>query len=400
MTSNLKPETPDGVVDAVAWAAAEETPLEVVGAGSRRGIGRPVQAEYTLNLSALTGVTLYEPEELVLSAMAGTPIAEIESLLAENGQELAFEPLDHGALSGGAERAGTIGGVLASNACGPRRLKAGAARDHVLGVKAVSGRGELFKSGGRVVKNVTGYDLSKGLAGSWGTLAVATELTFKVLPRAETQQTVVLSGLDDRAAVSAMCAAMGSPWEVSSAAHLPTGTASTSFNTSGNAVTLLRVEGFGPSVDYRSGKLVEQLKSYGDLEIADADASNDVWAAIRDVAPLKSDKPLWRISVAPMSGPEMVGALQTIDADYFYDWSGGLIWLQSEDKQNSHADEIRKAVAHVGGHATLMRGSPALRSSIEPFQPQEPALAALSRRLKEQFDPKGVLNPGRMAAGA
>ena len=400
MTSNLKPETPEAVVDAVAWSAAEETPLEVVGAGSRRGIGRPVQAEYTLNLSALTGVTLYEPEELVLSAMAGTPIAEIESLLAENGQELAFEPLDHGALSGGAERAGTIGGVLASNACGPRRLKAGAARDHVLGVTAVSGRGELFKSGGRVVKNVTGYDLSKGLAGSWGTLAVATELTFKVLPRAETQQTVVLSGLDDRAAVSAMCAAMGSPWEVSSAAHLPTGIASASINKNGDAITLLRVEGFGPSVDYRSEKLVEQLKSYGDLEIADAEASDSVWAAIRDVAPLKNDKPLWRISVAPMSGPEMVGALQTIDADYYYDWSGGLIWLQSEDERNGHGEEIRKAVAQFGGHATLMRGSPALRSSIEPFQPQAPELAALSRRLKEQFDPKGVLNPGRMAAGA
>lgn len=399
MTTRFKPETPEAVVETVAWAAAEETPLEIVGLGSKRGIGRPVRTEHTLDLSALSGVTLYEPEELVLSARAGTPIAEVEALLVENGQELAFEPMNYGSLFGESAATGTIGGILSANVSGPRRIKAGAARDHVLGVTAVSGRGELFKSGGRVVKNVTGYDLSKGLAGSWGTLAVATDVTFKVLPRAETQLTVVLDGLDDRSAVGAMCAAMGSPWEVSSAAHLPADIASFVVDRNGRGVTLLRVEGFGPSVSYRSERLVGMLKDHGDIEIADAETSDTVWAAIRDATPLKGEKPLWRISVAPTAGPDVTAALQDVDGAYFYDWSGGLIWLQSGDEGIGHADQIRDAVRRVGGHATLVRGSPALRSSVEPFQPQEAALAALTRRLKDNFDPKGILNPGRMAAG-
>src|SRR5829696_8465816 len=204
MTSTLRPASPQDVLNAVVWAAAEETPLEIVGHGSKRGVGRPVQAEWTLDLSGVTGITLYEPDELVLSARAGTPLAEIEALLAAHGQQLDFEPMDYGPIFGAESGRGTIGGTLASNLSGPRRLKAGAARDHILGVRAVSGRGEAFKSGGRVVKNVTGYDLSKGLAGSWGTLAVVTELTFKVLPRPESAATLVIAGLDDYAAIAAL----------------------------------------------------------------------------------------------------------------------------------------------------------------------------------------------------
>src|SRR5687767_3416806 len=221
MAETFKPANADEVRDVVAWAAAEERPLEIIGHGSKRGVGRPVQAEHTLDLSGLAGITLYEPEELVLSACAGTPLREIELLLKQRGQMLAFEPMDFGPLFGRARGRGTIGGVLAANASGPRRLKAGAARDHVLGIHAVSGRGEAFKSGGRVVKNVTGYDLSKGLAGSWGTLAVVTDVTFKVLPRPEAVATLVIAGLDDARAVTTLCEAMGTPWEISGAAHLP-----------------------------------------------------------------------------------------------------------------------------------------------------------------------------------
>jgi glycolate oxidase FAD binding subunit len=189
--TTFTPATAEETLNIVRWAAGEETPLEIVGHGSKRGIGRPSQAEHVLDLSQLSGVTLYEPEELVLSARAGTPLAEIEALLERHNQQLAFEPMDYGPLLGGEPGRGTIGGVLGANLSGPRRIKAGAARDHVLGVNAVSGRGEAFKSGGRVVKNVTGYDLSKGLAGSWGTLAVVTDVTFKVLPAAETERTLV-----------------------------------------------------------------------------------------------------------------------------------------------------------------------------------------------------------------
>ena len=209
LAPNAPPMTPETVQQTIQTALENQTPLEILGHGSKRRIGPPVATNNILDLSALTGILLYEPEELVLSALAGTPIAEVESLLTSKGQQLAFEPMDYGPLLGGQAGRGTIGGVLATNCSGPRRLKAGAARDHILGVEAVSGRGELFKSGGRVMKNVTGYDLSKGLAGSWGTLAVLTKVTFKVLPAAETEQTLVLRGLDDAQGSAAMATRHG-----------------------------------------------------------------------------------------------------------------------------------------------------------------------------------------------
>jgi glycolate oxidase FAD binding subunit len=366
-----------------------------------------VQAEYGLDLSALTGVTLYEPEELVLSARAGTPMAEIERLLRDNNQALAFEPMDYGPLFGAARGRGTLGGTLAANSSGPRRIKAGAARDHVLGIKAVSGRGEAFKSGGRVVKNVTGYDLSKGLAGSWGTLAVVTEATFKVLPRPETVATLVIAGLDDRRAVATLCQAMGTPWEVSGAAHLPEAVVAevpdAAFAAGGQAATLLRLEGIEPSVAYRAEKLKELFAPLGGMALLGTPASDALWRAIRDAEMFEATThPVWRVSVAPSTGPSVVAALaigHTIR--HFYDWSGGLIWIEAPDAgDDGLSREIRVAVATTGGgHATLMRGTPALRSAIAPFEPQPEPLAALSRRLKEQFDPRGILNPGRVVAG-
>src|SRR3954454_3692504 len=224
MVDCLKPRDAKDVEDAVQWALGEGKALEIVGHRSKRAIGRPAQTDLTLDLSGLVGVTLYEPEELVLSAKAGTPLAEIEVLVAAQGQMLAFEPMNYGPIIGVPKR-GTIGGALAANLSGPRRIKAGGARDHFLGFSAVSGRGETFKSGDRVVKNVAGYDVCKLMAGSWGTLGVMTELTIKVLPRSETETTVMLCGLDETAAVPAMATAMGSPCEVSGAAHLPAGVA-------------------------------------------------------------------------------------------------------------------------------------------------------------------------------
>jgi glycolate oxidase FAD binding subunit len=403
----LAPDSAEAVLEAVAWAAAEERPLEIVGHGSKRGIGRPIQAEYTLDLSGLAGVTLYEPAELVLSARAGTPVAEIERLLDNHNQMLAFEPMDYGPLFGNPRGRGTLGGVLAANASGPRRIKAGAARDHVLGVHAVSGRGEAFKSGGRVVKNVTGYDLSKGLAHSWGTLAVVTDLTFKVLPRPEAAATLVVAGLDDETAVRALCEAMGTPWEVSGAAHLPEAVVAevpdAAFATGGRAATLVRLEGFAPSVAYRSEKLKGLLAAHGDVAVLETEPSDIVWRAIRDAALFGSlAHPIWRVSVAPTAGPSVVAAVaETHAIRCFYDWSGGLVWIEAEaEARDGLAREIRMAVATAGGgHATLVRGSPALRNAISPFEPQPAPLAALSRRLKEQFDPRGILNPGRMVAG-
>jgi len=371
------------------------SPLETVGQGSKRGLGRPVQAAHVLDLSDLTGVESYEPAELVLTVKTGTAIADVERLVKDNGQELSFEPMDYGPLLGVEPGRGTVGGVLSANLSGPRRIKAGAARDHILGMEAVSGRGETFKSGGKVVKNVTGYDLPRSLCGAFGTLSVATTVTLKVNPRPETSASFLLTGLEDDAAVTALCRAMGSSAEVSGAAHMPAG--------EGDEVsrTVLRLEGFEKSVDYRFATLENLLSEYGRPSRLPEEDSTALWRSIRDVTPFAgAADPVWRISVAPTAGPELVKRLKRLfGLRAFYDWSGGLVWLSPGDRQ-VHDIDIRQAVAELGGgHATLVRADASVRSTVPVFQPQPAPLAALSKRLKAQFDPKGVLNPGRMVTG-
>ena len=403
--TTLEPRDAEEVEAAVQSALAEGKTLEIVGQGSKRAIGRPAQTDLTLDLSALAGVTLYEPEELVLSAKAGTPLAEIEALVASRGQQLAFEPMDYGPILGGSAGRGTIGGVLAANLSGPRRVKAGAARDHFLGFSAVSGRGETFKSGGRVVKNVTGYDLCKLIAGSWGTLAAMTEVTIKTLPAPETEATVLVHGLDPAKAVEAMTAAMGSSCDVSGAAHLPAAVATRIPATAGaaGAVTALRLEGFSPSVVHRQRMVEGLMKSFGDLATVDAPVSRALWLAVRDVAPFAGDgaeRQLWRVSTAPSRGAELAALVsQQAAAQMLYDWAGGLVWIALDASDDAGTALVRHAVAAIGGHATLVRAPAPVRAAIEVFAPQDPVLAALTKRVKESFDPKGVLNPGRMWAG-
>ncbi len=406
MSDHFKPRDETDLVEVIAWAADRQTPLELVGGGSKRGIGRPLQTAHTLDLSGLTGITLYEPDELVLTAKAGTPVAEIEAALEAQDQELAFEPMDYGPLLG-SEAGATIGGLVAGNVSGPRRIKAGAARDHVLGIHAVSGRGEAFKSGGRVVKNVTGYDLSKGLSGSWGTLAAFSEITVKVLPRAEAEVTILIAGLSEAEAAAAMNAAMGSSADVSGAAHLPATLATRSgveaVSAAGLSVTALRIEGIGPSVAYRARHLVALFDGPGTISRLETEESRALWRGLRDVRPFAGEdrRPVWKISVAPDTGHHLVETLAgSMDGDAYYDWSGGLVWLAVEPGEDGGAAAIRAAIADEGGgHATLIRGAPDLRARIPVFQPQAVPLGALTRRLKESFDPRGILNPGRMYAG-
>lgn len=396
----LRPRSPEDVLAIVAQALAEEAPLGIEGAGSKRGLGRPSQAARTLSLGELSGVHFYEPEELVLSARAGTPIAEIEALVDRHGQRLDFEPMDYGPLHGLARGLGTLGGVIACNLSGPRRLKQGAARDHILGLAAVSGRGEAFKAGGRVVKNVTGYDLSKGLTGSFGTLAVLTDVTIKVMPKPPTETTLVVRGLDDEAAAGAMAAAMGSSAEASGAAHLPYGIAARIADGAlgREACTAIRLDGFGPSVEARAAHLGAGLGRVGPLERLDGEASAAFWGDVRDVVPFAdgTTRPVWRVSMTPTRAPGFVMALRMrLAAEVFYDWQGGLVWLRLEGAPE--AETVRAELSrHGGGHATLVRASLAERAAVPVFQPQPAPLAALSRRLKGQFDPKGILNPGRM----
>ncbi len=413
---NLKPRNAAEVEAAIRWALAGGKTLELVGQGSKRVIGRAAQWDATLDLSELTGVTLYEPQELVLSAKAGTLLTEVEALVAASGQELAFEPMDYGPLLGHAAGAGTIGGALAANLSGPRRIKAGAARDHFLGVSAVSGRGETFKSGGRVVKNVTGYDLCKLLAGSWGTLAAMTDVTIKTLPRAETEETVLVLNLDDAAAGKVMTAVVGSFADVSAAAHLPAAVAARIAESAAahSAVTAFRLEGVAPSIAHRKKVLETLVASFGVMDTFGAAASRAFWRAVRDVAPFaapgephpkasasqREERCIWRISTAPSRGAEVGRALaEKAGAEVMYDWAGGLIWAAVPVSDDAYAPLVRASVAAAGGHATLIRAPAALRAKIDVFQPESPVLAALTARVREGFDPRRVLNPGRMWAG-
>jgi glycolate oxidase FAD binding subunit len=389
----------------VTWAAAESEPLEIAGGGSKRRLGRPAAAKHTLDLGRISGIVDYEPPELVLTAHAGTPMAEIDAQLVAHRQMLAFEPPDWGALLG-SERGPTLGGVLACNLAGPRRVRAGAARDHFLGFSAINGWGDGWKAGGRVVKNVTGYDLCKLQAGAYGTLSVLTEVSVKVLPAPETSCSVLLTGLADEDAIAALAKALNSPHEVSAAAHLPAATASRSrigeVSGAGGGVTVIRLEGPRPSVDYRAGALEAVL---GPLARVEYTASVALWAEIGSVQPLlaRSDSIVWRICPTPSAAPSVLRRVQGAipSADGFYDWGGGLLWLSLDPAASADcgAATVRGAVRQAGGHATLIRAPDPARETVPIFDPPPPALDALTRRVKAGFDPRGILNPGRMHKG-
>jgi glycolate oxidase FAD binding subunit len=408
--SRFAPADLDELRDAVGEALAVEEPLEVVAGGSKRGFGRPLQLPRLLDLSRLAGIRDYQPSELVLTAGAATPIEEIDAALAEAGQMLAFEPPDLGALFGLPEavaRQRTLGGALACNLSGPRRIKAGAARDHFLGFRGVSGRGEVFKAGGKVVKNVTGYDLCKLMAGSFGTLAALEEVTVKVLPRPEALSTVMLWGLDPLPAVRALSRALASPHEISGAVYIPAPSTTGLMSLPGStAVAALRLEGPDPSVTFRRERLLAELGSDCEATSLDDESSIPFWQAVRDVLPLagSGDRAIWRVSVAPSRGGELGEAIaRRLDTSWYLDWAGGLVWAAIAGAEDGGAavirDAIRGADGRGTGHATLIKGSPELRRSVPVFEPQLPALAALVRRIKESFDPCRILNPGRMVDG-
>jgi glycolate oxidase FAD binding subunit len=397
--SRFAPADIDELREAVAGALAAEEPVEIVGGGSKRGLGRPMQTAHTLDLSRLSGIRDYAPSELVLTVGAATPLAEIEAALAEHGQMLAFEPPDWRSLLGG-EGEPTLGGALACNLAGPRRIKAGAARDHFLGFRAVSGRGEIFKAGGKVVKNVTGYDLCKLMAGSYGTLAALEEVTVKVLPRPESVATVLIRAADPAVATQLMNAALGSPHDISGAAYLPPGVEATGV---GGGAVALRVEGHAPSVAFRRAALAREHDAAGTLGDSESLA---LWRAIGDVAPLGglSGRAVWRVSVAPARGAEVAETIaRELEAMWFFDWGGGLVWAAVCEDGAAGAAVIRAAIRGVGGrgtgHATLIKASPGLRGALAVLEPEPAPLAALSRRVKEAFDPHHVLNPGRMVEG-
>ena len=400
----VRPGDAAAVREFLAWAAAGKAPVEIVGAGTKRAFGHAVEAGYRLDLSGLSGVVDHEPAELVLTARAATPIAEIEALLRQSGQGLAFEPPDLGPLLGEAAERATLGGILACNLSGPRRVRAGAARDHALGVEVATGRGELIKSGGRVVKNVSGYDLTKLMCGSWGTLGVLTRVSVKVLPAAEKTRTVLVAGLSPGEACDAMGAALASPHEATAAAHVPEAAAARSsvayVGGAGASATAVRVEGPPVSVAARTEALRGLLSAHGAVEELHDHNSGRFWREIRDVAgPIGDADAVWRLHIPPASGGAVLDGLAEHGVEGYLDWGGGLVWCGAPATRAVSAAVRAQADAH-GGHATLVRAPGALKEAVPVFHPQPAGRAALGRRIGDGFDPAGILNPGRMARGA
>jgi glycolate oxidase FAD binding subunit len=406
----LKVRDAKDVEQVVRAAIASDQPLEIIGHGSRRLIGQPMATNALLDLSALNAVTAYEPNELIITVQAGAPLADVLSLIDSKNQQFAFEPIDTAPLLG-TPGVGTIGGMIGAGLAGPRRIKAGGARDHLLGAHAVSGFGDSFKAGGRVVKNVTGYDLCKLLAGSWGTLAVMTEVTLKVMPRPESERTLVLRGLDDVTANKAMTAALGSPFDVSGAAHVPNSAfraAADGLRDLGSpqqAVTLLRLEGITASAAHRAAALGKALLPFGSAQIIEDAASTAAWTFVRDIRPFAADGalgawPVWRIVCPPACGGALGERLsRDTGGDVIYDWGGGLIWAALPPRPDAQAALVRARVDAVGGHATLLRASEQVRRDVDVFHPQQGGLAALAERVRHSFDPKSILNRGRMIRG-
>jgi len=390
--STLAPADEAEAGEIVREARARGERLDIVGGGTRAGLGRPAQGTRRLSSSRLAGVVFHEPAEMTLRAKAGTPLSVVEAALAAHGQMLPFEPIDHRALYGAAGEP-TVGGLVAANASGPRRISVGAARDSVIGLRLVNGRGEAIKSGGRVMKNVTGLDLVKLNCGAHGTLGLVTEATFKLLPKPQAQATVVLRRLDDEAGVAALTRALGSPYAVSGAAMIGPGMGR-EFSR-----TLLRLEGFSESVDYRVERLVALLADLGAEHALRGEDSQRLWRAVRDAEFLAEprDKAIWRASLAPSKGPQFVARLGALALSHFYDWGGGLVWLACEPSEAAAA-AVRAALAPLGGHATLIRAPDGLRARVDVFEPLSPALARLTRGVKASFDPDGMFNFGRMVA--
>ena len=385
--------------DAIQQAMAAQTRLELVAAGTKRHLGRAVAYDAVLDTSAMAGIIDYQPEELVLTLRAGTPMNIVESALADARQMLAFEPPSMTRILGEAKQGvrGTIGGIIAANLSGPRRLTAGAARDFLLGFEAVSGRGELFKSGGKVMKNVTGYDLSKLMCGSFGTLGVMDEITLKTLPAPETSCSLLVGADTFADAVARIASIFASPHEPGAAAILPSAIAREEGADSGSPFTaVIRLEGIEASVTDRLGHLLDLT---GGEALAEAN-SVKLWRRIRDVQPI-AEKPvdIWKVSCAPSDAPKVLAALdERLEVRVIADWAGGLIWIGGASPRIGPA--LRQAVAELeSGFAMLVRDVSVTREKIAAFQPLSAGHYELHKRVKASFDPLGILNYERMHEG-
>lgn len=389
MSATIFPQDEAALSAAILNAAG---PLQILGGGTR-SIGWIPEGQ-KLSTAQLKGIVLYEPGALTLVAKTGTSIANIETALAAENQKLAFEPMDHRTLLG-TQGTPTLGGVMAANVSGPRRIQVGAARDFALGVSFVDGSGQILKNGGRVMKNVTGYDLVKLMVGSWGTLGVLSEVALKVLPVSETQATLKIYVSSWAQAVACMSAALGTPFDVSGAATIQ--------DADGGLGVLIRVEGFEASIRYRIKELKTRLAKFGETE----EVLNP-WLEVRDIPSWASLDTVWKVSVRPTDALSVIAMMQDLQKDIGFkcqlDWGGGLLWLGLDFKQLCDVPfglqlhkALQGAVGQLGGHTTLMKSGILSTQDIPHFQPLSRAVEIVSQNLRSKFDPRGILNPGRMS---
>jgi len=390
MARIFTPSSEADLVDVIRQAGADGGRLEIRGGGSKIDFGAPDRADDILDMTAFGAVIDYDPAELVLTAGAGTPLSVIQALVESENQMLAFEPFDHGVIYGRLHGAATIGGVVAAGVAGSRRVSAGATRDHLLGFKGVSGRGEAFVAGAKVVKNVTGYDLPKLVCGSWGRLVALTEVTLKVLPRPREQITLMVDGLSPEEAQDLMARAMASQADVQAAAYLPR------FYGGLPSFTGIRLEGFGPSIAARSAMLMALAGPDCPLMVAPEEIAAYFWTCTRDLTPLAGRGMLWRVNVPPSRGCAVAAAVEPFAADWLFDWAGGLVWIGHD----GDPQVIRDVAAAAGGHATLVRRASYLAADVPIFHPPVPGVAALEARVRRAFDPNGVFETGRFPEAA
>jgi len=399
----LKPNNEDAIAKTIKHCYKKNIPLEIYGSGSKRDIGRNFQSQKTLDLSNYSGIIKYEPEELYIKVKSGTPIKEIKKALEKNNQHLAFEPTDFGPLFEGQTNEGTIGGVLSCNFAGPRRFKAGSARDHILGFKGVNGKGEIIKSGGTVVKNVTGYDLSKLITGSFGTLSVFTEISIKVLPKPDLTKTLIINNPHLKKGLEHLSAALSSSCDPSGAVFYPEFFQDKFiFNdlTTKGSITAIRIEGSKLSIDERIKQLINELTvDKKEISILDPEQSSIFWEKTRSLnvfSNLKSN--LLRIIVPGSEAFDLINRLKIYNVRYFIDWGGNLVWAQLDQLNLDILKGIKAIVKNLGGYLTIIKVDERLKSSIDIFTIDN-VKYKISEKIKKSFDPKRILNPGKMYTG-
>ncbi len=399
----LKPSNEDDLQQIIKHCYKKDLPIQIVGTGTKNEIGKKLQCAKILDMSNISGIIEYKPEELYITVKAGTPIKLVQDELRKNNQHLAFEPTNFSEIFNKSLSEGTIGGTLSCNFSGSRRFKVGSARDHILGFKGYNGKGEKIKSGGTVVKNVTGYDLSKLVTGSFGTLLALSEITLKVLPIQADIKTIIISGLALENSLGIMDSAISSSNDPSGAVFYPANLRNNFvFNdlTHPGSITAIRIEGTKTSTEQIVNNLFENLvlkeKKTTILDITQSEIFWEETRAIKVFA--KNEKNILRAVVPPSETVNLINRLKTFHSSYFIDWGGSLIWLELDYLSHQKIEQIRKRVVEANGYLTVIKSPENIKSSSEIFT-IDPIKFKISQNLKKSFDPKRIFNPGKMYTG-